>query len=221
MSETELILRLVLAGVLGGVIGFERQLRAKAAGVRTHILIGIGSALFMIVSKYGFADVLFHEAGHIGLDPSRIAAQVVTGVGFIGAGNIIVRNDKVRGLTTASDIWVTAALGLTIGCGMYEVGIYGMLMTLVVLEIFHRISFHFMKKNYRLRCLIATGFSQQLVDWLHNNGYQGSLISIQNNADHEGTEVITIDVVTSEAIKTNTLLTQLRENTYITEVTLL
>lgn len=84
-----------------------RQMRGKGAGLRTHVLIGMGSALFMIVSKYGFADVL--SLDHVGLDPSRIAAQVVTGVGFIGAGNILVRNQNIVGLTTAADIWVTAA----------------------------------------------------------------------------------------------------------------
>ncbi len=85
-------------------------MRGKGAGLRTHVLIGMGSALFMIVSKYGFADVL--SLDHVGLDPSRIAAQVVTGVGFIGAGNILVRNQNIVGLTTAADIWVTAAIGM-------------------------------------------------------------------------------------------------------------
>ena len=97
----EFIIRLILAAIACGAIGMERQMRGKGAGLRTHVLIGMGSALFMIVSKYGFADV--------GLDPSRIAAQVVTGVGFIGAGNILVRNQNIVGLTTAADIWVTAA----------------------------------------------------------------------------------------------------------------
>lgn len=103
----EFIIRLILAAIACGAIGMERQMRGKGAGLRTHVLIGTGSALFMIVSKYGFADVL--SLDHVGLDPSRIAAQVVTGVGFIGAGNILVRNQNIVGLTTAADIWVTAA----------------------------------------------------------------------------------------------------------------
>ncbi len=99
----EFIIRLILAAIACGAIGMERQMRGKGAGLRTHVLIGMGSALFMIVSKYGFADVL--SLDHVGLDPSRIAAQVVTGVGFIGAGNILVRNQNIVGLTTAADIW--------------------------------------------------------------------------------------------------------------------
>lgn len=116
----EFIIRLILAAIACGAIGMERQMRGKGAGLRTHVLIGMGSALFMIVSKYGFADVL--SLDHVGLDPSRIAAQVVTGVGFIGAGNILVRNQNIVGLTTAADIWVTAAIGMVIGSGMYETG---------------------------------------------------------------------------------------------------
>ncbi|HHK6118198.1 TPA: MgtC/SapB family protein, partial [Edwardsiella piscicida] len=130
--------RVALAGLLGGLIGLERQLRAKEAGLRTHILVGIGSAMFMIVSKYGFADIL--ALSHVGLDPSRIAAQVVSGMGFLGAGTIIIQKQAVKGLTTAAGMWVTAAIGLVIGSGLYEIGIYGTLMTLIVLELFRQLS---------------------------------------------------------------------------------
>lgn len=135
---TDLLLRVVLAGFLGGLIGIERQLRAKEAGLRTHVLVGIGSAMFMIVSKYGFNDILMES--HVGLDPSRIAAQVVSGMGFLGAGTIMIQKQVVRGLTTAAGLWVTAAIGLVIGSGMYEIGIYGTLMTLIVLEVFRQLS---------------------------------------------------------------------------------
>lgn len=91
---TDMLLRIALAGVLGGLIGLERQMRAKEAGLRTHILVGIGSALFMLVSKYGFADML--SSDHVGLDPSRIAAQVVSGMGFLGAGTIIIQKQIVK-----------------------------------------------------------------------------------------------------------------------------
>lgn len=135
---TDLLLRVVLAGFLGGLIGIERQLRAKEAGLRTHVLVGIGSAMFMIVSKYGFNDILMES--HVGLDPSRIAAQVVSGMGFLGAGTIMIQKQVVRGLTTAAGLWVTAAIGLVIGSGMYSIGIYGTLMTLIVLEVFRQLS---------------------------------------------------------------------------------
>jgi putative Mg2+ transporter-C (MgtC) family protein len=92
---TDLLLRVALAGLLGGLIGLERQLRAKDAGLRTHVLVGIGSALFMIVSKYGFEDIL--QENHVALDPSRVAAQVVSGVGFLGPGPLLFKSRSSRG----------------------------------------------------------------------------------------------------------------------------
>lgn len=105
-----------LALVLSAAIGVEREMRQKNAGLRTHTLVGVGAALFMLISKYGFTDVL--EPRLVVLDPSRVAAQIVTGVGFLGAGLIFVRRDSVRGLTTAASIWVTAAVGAAAGCGL-------------------------------------------------------------------------------------------------------
>jgi putative Mg2+ transporter-C (MgtC) family protein len=105
-----------LALVLSALIGLEREIRQKSAGLRTHTLVGVGAALFMLISKYGFTDVL--QRGLVVLDPSRVAAQIVTGVGFLGAGLIFVRRDSVRGLTTAAAIWVTAAIGSAAGAGL-------------------------------------------------------------------------------------------------------
>jgi putative Mg2+ transporter-C (MgtC) family protein len=105
-----------LALLLSSIIGLEREFRQKQAGLRTQALVGAGAALFMLISKYGFNDVL--EPGRIVVDPSRVAAQIVTGVGFIGAGLIFVRQDAVRGLTTAASVWVTAAVGAAAGAGL-------------------------------------------------------------------------------------------------------
>ena len=105
-----------LALMLSALIGVEREIRQKSAGLRTHTLVGVGAALFMLISKYGFNDVL--QTGRVVLDPSRVAAQIVTGVGFLGAGLIFVRRDSVRGLTTAASIWVTAAVGACAGAGL-------------------------------------------------------------------------------------------------------
>jgi putative Mg2+ transporter-C (MgtC) family protein len=105
-----------LALILSALIGLEREIRQKSAGLRTHTLVGVGAALFMLVSKYGFTDVL--QPGRVVLDPSRVAAQIVTGIGFLGAGLIFVRRDSVRGLTTAAAIWVTAAVGSAAGAGL-------------------------------------------------------------------------------------------------------
>lgn len=213
MTE-EFLLRLILASLLGGVIGLERQIRAKEAGVRTHILIGIGSAMFMIVSKYGFYDVIEHS--HIGLDPSRIAAQVVTGVGFLGAGNILVQKQTIRGLTTAADVWVTAAIGLVIGSGMYEVGIIGTIMALIVLEFFRQLSYRFLNRHLQLRMRIAAGTAQVVLAWLTEQGYRIQLRSLAN--DTSDCHVLTANVEYTEATSVNQILSSLKENPAIVEV---
>ena len=125
-------LRLFVAGAMGVLIGLEREYRAKEAGYRTHFLVALGSALMMIVSQYGFMEVL--KTDLIRLDPSRIAAQVVSGLGFIGAGTIILQKQIVRGLTTAAGIWATSGIGLAVGAGMYAVGISATLLVLLGLE---------------------------------------------------------------------------------------
>ena len=125
-------LRLFVAGAMGILIGLEREYRAKEAGYRTHFLVALGSALMMIVSQYGFMDVL--KTDLIRVDPSRIAAQVVSGIGFIGAGTIILQKQIVRGLTTAGGIWATSGIGLAVGAGMYAIGIAATLLVLLGLE---------------------------------------------------------------------------------------
>ena len=125
-------LRLFVAGAMGVLIGLEREYRAKEAGYRTHFLVALGSALMMIVSQYGFMDVL--KTDLIRVDPSRIAAQVVSGIGFIGAGTIILQKQIVRGLTTAAGIWATSGIGLAVGAGMYAIGIAATLLVLLGLE---------------------------------------------------------------------------------------
>jgi putative Mg2+ transporter-C (MgtC) family protein len=124
---TELLL-LLIAFVLSMLIGVERQLRQKSAGVRTHTLVGTGAAVFTLVSGFGFSNVLGSE---VNLDPSRIAAQVVSGVGFLGAGVIFMRRDMVRGLTTAATIWMTAAIGMACGAGMPILALAATMMHLV------------------------------------------------------------------------------------------
>lgn len=112
-------LRLLFACALGGVVGFERELRDREAGIRTHLLVSLGSALFTIVSAYGFHEFLTDGGNVVRTDPSRIAAQIVTGIGFLGAGAIIREGLSVRGLTTAATLWVVAAIGMSCGAGYY------------------------------------------------------------------------------------------------------
>jgi putative Mg2+ transporter-C (MgtC) family protein len=120
-GEWDLVWRLVLALALSTAIGLERDLRQKSAGVRTYSLVGLGAALFMVISKYGFSDVLNQR--NVILDPSRVAAQIVSGIGFIGAGLIFVRRDSVRGLTTAAGVWLTAAVGAACGASLYVLAV--------------------------------------------------------------------------------------------------
>ena len=127
----EFIFRVFVAALLGGMIGFEREYRAKEAGLRTHFLVAMGSALFMIVSQYGFNAVL---STSITLDPSRVAAQVVSGIGFIGAGTIIFQKHVIKGLTTAAGLWVTSAIGLACGSGLYLLSVASTLLVLLCLE---------------------------------------------------------------------------------------
>jgi len=124
----EIIIRLVLAVLLGGVVGFERESHRRPAGFRTHILVCVGSALVMMVSAYGFTDF----QGYL-VDPSRIAAQVVTGVGFLGAGTILRHGSTITGLTTAASIWIVSGIGLAIGIGFYLGAVVATLMALVSL----------------------------------------------------------------------------------------
>ncbi|GAA2352557.1 MgtC/SapB family protein [Saccharopolyspora halophila] len=116
LDEVPLLVELGVALLLSSAIGLEREIRAKSAGMRTHALVGVGAALFMLVSKYGFGDLVGTE--QVSLDPSRVAAQIVSGIGFIGGGLIFVRRDAVRGLTTAASVWVVAAVGMAGGGGL-------------------------------------------------------------------------------------------------------
>ena len=142
----EFVLRLFVAAMLGGVIGLEREYRAKEAGFRTHFLVALGSGLFMILSQFGFDNVLSNYE-QVSLDPSRIASQVVTGIGFIGAGTIIFQKHVVRGLTTAAGLWVTSAIGMTAGAGMYVLSIATTVLVLLCLEALYFILQHFGTRN--------------------------------------------------------------------------
>lgn len=185
------IAELGAALVLSAVIGLEREFRQKNAGLRTHTLVGFGAALFMVVSKYGFADVL--EPGRVVLDPSRVAAQIVSGIGFIGAGLIFVRRESVQGLTTAAGIWLTAAVGAACGAGLPVLGGAATLGYLLIAVAFRQVSRHLARSSWNtsmvtvryldrrgvLRELLATttqvGFvvAQLMTDSAHPDGAGG------------------------------------------------
>ena len=127
----EILLRVGVAAGLTRAIGIERELRERAAGLRTHLLVGVGSALFTIVSAYGWGDFVFNRENGVVFDPTRIAAQIVTGIGFLGAGAIIRQGLSVRGLTTAAGLWVVAAIGMAAGAGFYSAALITTAIVLV------------------------------------------------------------------------------------------
>ncbi|BAN73606.1 putative Mg2+ transporter protein [Lacticaseibacillus casei DSM 20011 = JCM 1134 = ATCC 393] len=135
MDQVELVIRLLVAAFCGFAIGFERKNRFKNAGIRTHMIVALGSALIMIVSKYGFFDIL--NLKNIALDPSRVAAQIVSGVSFLGAGAILVRHNNVNGLTTAAGVWTTAAVGMAIGAKLYILGLSATALVLGIQVVLH------------------------------------------------------------------------------------
>lgn len=150
--EMEFLWRLLAAIVMGAAIGLEREYHAKEAGIRTHLLVALGSCLFMILSAYGFDAFLAKD--HTSFDPSRIASQVVTGIGFIGAGTIILQKQVVRGLTTAAGLWVTAAIGLACGIGMYVIALVTTVLVLVSLGVINIYLPYFAQKERTITFLV-------------------------------------------------------------------
>ncbi len=141
LKEIEFLLRILLAAVCGGVIGYERKNRGKGAGVRTHTIVAVASCLMTIVAQYGFAD-FFNYMSEMNietrLDPSRVAAQIVSGVGFLGAGMIFVQKKVVTGLTTAAGIWAVSGIGMAVGGGMYFLGVSCSIIIVIIQIIYHR-----------------------------------------------------------------------------------
>jgi putative Mg2+ transporter-C (MgtC) family protein len=186
-----LLLRLILAAVLGGVIGAERERLNRGAGLRTHALVSTASALVMIVSAYGFMGVL--SAGTIVLDPSRVAAQVVSGIGFLGAGIIIFRKNAVRGLTTAASIWAVAAIGLAVGCGLYVASIGATVILSVILSVLKRFERKFFPQNQvnRLTVEISKGQGKLVSEKLKVDGLKVLNMSVKHT---KGLSVSTIKI---------------------------
>ena len=212
----DFVWRLVLAAIFGTIIGLDREYREKEAGFRTHFLVSLGRALMMIVSQYGFSEILTHDG--VSLDPSRIAAQVVSGIGFIGAGTIIFNHQIVRGLTTAASLWATAGIGLTAGAGMSWLALAATILTLVALE---GLSLVFRSLGSRRMVVVfsasdRTGVADTL-DRIRTDGYM--VVSYEVVPQVVGGDGITYRVTMVVKAKpgsdNNQLLALLRENTDI------
>jgi putative Mg2+ transporter-C (MgtC) family protein len=154
LSNLETLERLLAAAALGSLIGFERERLLWAAGIRTHMLVCVGACLFMIVSAFGFSTSITQE--HVVLDPSRVAAQVVSGIGFLGAGAILARGEIVRGLTTAASIWTVAAIGLAVGGGLYFAAVLSTTVILVILAGVKPLEEAYRNRNQTCRLVIET-----------------------------------------------------------------
>ena len=167
LFKLDLFLRIFLAVLCGAIIGYERSQRLKAAGIRTHILVSAASALFIIISKYGFNDILNYS--NVELDPSRVAAQVVSGISFIGAGTILIKNQNINGLTTAAGLWITSGVGMALGSGLYFIGILSAIL-IVIIQYFLRENFIYEKivKKERIQVNIEAYYSNYLKQDIYN-----------------------------------------------------
>ena len=184
-----LIFRILVSCFCGIAIGFERKNRAKEAGVRTHCIVACASALMMIISKYGFYDLLqsaVSEGADVRLDPSRLAQGIVTGVGFLGAGMIYIQRGSIRGLTTASGIWATCGIGMAIGSGMYIIGLSTTVIVLLIQFVLHQKT-RFMTqhkiRSFTVYGVILEGFQQHMTDEMNKKGIAINEVSIKSNED--------------------------------------
>ena len=203
--QVEYLVRILVAACLGLLMGSERKNRNKSAGIRTHVIVALGAALIMVVSKYGFMDV--EKA-----DAARVAAQVVSGIGFLGAGVIFVRNNLVNGLTTAAGIWATAGVGLALGSGMYVVGISSALLVLFVQFVMHRIAYFADVASgglIRMTLVKREGIVQSMEDYLQREKL--SVISVKINKTKKDEVKLEFDVVFPPGYKKTKLLARLVE----------
>jgi putative Mg2+ transporter-C (MgtC) family protein len=163
ISELHILLRLLLALLLGGLVGFEREQSNHAAGLRTNILVCLGSCLLMLLSMYGFAS--FVDEPNVRVDPARLAAAVITGIGFLGAGTILFTGKSITGLTTAASLWVVSAIGLAVGAGFYFASATATIMVLVTLWAFNKLEKRYIsaKKEHLLKIKV-NNLSKALLD---------------------------------------------------------
>jgi putative Mg2+ transporter-C (MgtC) family protein len=157
ITNIEIAIRLILALVLGGLIGLERESMGRPAGFRTHILVSLGSALIMIVSAYAFSDFMMGR-----YDPGRIAAQVVSGIGFLGAGTIMREGANIRGLTTAASLWTVAGIGLTVGCGFYFAAILATILVVATLVLLNKLEWGYLTSKHEILTLLIQDTPGQL-----------------------------------------------------------
>ena len=214
------LLRVAVAAGLGGAVGLERELREREAGFRTHLLVSVGSCLFTLVSAYGFHEFLVGGGNIVRTDPTRIAAQIVTGVGFLGAGAIIRQGFSVRGLTTAATLWVVAAIGMASGAGYYSAAAITTALVLFSLWPLRIIAFRTMSRfrpeTDRLLAQLSTGESPApLIERVEALGGQVQALEVGHEADRR---TVLMDVTLPPKADPPAIVAQLSELDHVLEV---
>ena len=221
LTQSIYLLRIALAAGCGGLIGYERKSRGKNAGIRTHLIVATASAVMMIVSKYGFSDLPVNAMGLKGADAARIAAQVVSGVGFLGAGTIYFNNRNLQGLTTAAGIWATAGVGLAFGAGMYVLGIIATAIMLFFQIILHK-NLKFMatptEGNLSVVIIDDKEYIEKFSKTLSDTGIQLEKVSFKKNDD--GTVILKSVVIVPQDYDMSRILELASGNNYIKSIEL-
>lgn len=219
------ILRVALACLCGGAIGFERTKRLKEAGIRTHCIIALAACLFMILSKYGFTDMESASGmlypGTKGADPSRIASQIVSGISFLGVGVIFRNGTSVKGLTTAAGIWATAAVGMALGCGMYILGLIVTALIVATQLVFHRYSIGndaYSASDMRIVAKDGKEFIDSFLKMLEKKQIQ--LLSIKIERQYDGTAVYNIAMRTKNTMSAAEIISMFSENPDIKSISM-
>ena len=217
LTWSEELLRVAVAAGLGGLVGLERELRDREAGFRTHLLVSVGSALFTLVSAYGFNEFVSNGSS---VDPTRIAAQIVTGVGFLGAGAIIRQGFSVRGLTTAATLWVVAAIGMASGAGYYSAAVITTALVLFTLWPLRTLAFSVVQRvrpesDRLLAQLPAGGSPAPLIERLEGLGGRVEALEIGHEADRR---TVLIDVTLPPGADTPGIVAKLSELEPVLEV---
>lgn len=215
-DEVMMISRLALAVACGAAIGFERSQRQKEAGIRTHIMVTLGAALVVIVSKYGFLDVVGEPGKNV--DVSRMAANIITGVSFLGAGVIFLRGGYVKGLTTAAGIWATAGVGCAIGAGMYILGVSAAVIMIVIQLILHRSlpnSENMPVAEISFRTEYTHGVISQIQDCMHSLNV--SILRLSMKKKKDGSVIVSMTVRIPVRLTPDTILDSVNSRCSISE----
>ena len=221
LTWVDVAIRLFAAAALGGAIGLEREVREREAGLRTHLLVSVGAALFTLVSAYGWSDFTFSARSGVTFDPTRIAAQIVTGIGFLGAGAIIRQGLSVRGLTTAATLWLAAAIGMASGAGYWEAAVIatvGAIITLWPLRIVAHRMMKYLRPGDEQRLVVGLAGGQGAAPVLAALEDLGGLVSqFQLSETRGGRELVaTVDFPTR--MEASKVAQQLAELEHVTDV---